>query len=150
MGVLVANVMGSGVAGIAFGAGWALAYYFYEWQHRSAHVHPPRNWWQRWMRLHHFHHHFGHPMANQGVSLPVWDVVFRTLEIPTQVKVPRRLAMPWLIDSEGEVRPEYVADYVLVGRAGERPRSAVDSDDKVRAYANLAPTADADADADIV
>ena len=142
-GVLVSNVAGSGAVGIAFGSGWALAYYFYEWQHRSAHVHPPRNRWQRWLRLHHFHHHFGHPMANQGVSMPVWDVVFRTLEIPGQVKVPRRLAMPWLVDDDGEVRVEYAADYVLIGHAGTRPRAAVDSDDKVRAYANLAPTADA-------
>ena len=52
----------------AVGAGWVVGYAFYEVQHRRAHRRPPRTRYQRWLRLHHFHHHFGHPMANHGVT----------------------------------------------------------------------------------
>lgn len=126
-------------AGVGFGVGWSIAYYFYEWQHRSAHLYPPRGSWQRRLRRHHFHHHFGHPMANQGVTVTWWDVVFRTLEAPDRVAVPRRLAMPWLLDDHGELKPEFEHDYRLVGVTGPRPSAAGDSEDKRRAYRNEAP-----------
>ena len=37
--------------------------------------------YQRWVRRHHFHHHFGHPMANHCVTWPLWDLVFGTHEV---------------------------------------------------------------------
>ena len=124
-------------AGVGFGLGWALAYYFYEFEHRAAHLKAPRNRWHAWLRKHHFHHHFGHPMENHGVTMPLWDVVFGTLSRPDTVKVPRRLAMPWLLDEDGELRPEFATDYELVGSPdhGERQEMI----DKARAYANLTP-----------
>ncbi|MEZ5503261.1 MAG: hypothetical protein R3E50_11690 [Halioglobus sp.] len=52
------------------------------------------------------------------MTTPVWDVVFGTRLSVDRVRVPRRLAMPWLVDSNGEVAPAYLRDYQLVGSAG--------------------------------
>jgi hypothetical protein len=125
-------------AGITFGAAWVVGYFFYEWHHRAAHLRAPRNKWETWLRIHHFHHHFGHPLSNQGVTIALWDHVFRTNEVPEKVRVPRRLVMPWLIDAEGNVLPEYADDYELVGSPGLDERQA--GIDHARAYANLVPT----------
>jgi len=124
-------------AGIGLGAGWIVGYFFYEYQHARAHLRPPRNRYQRWLRRHHFHHHFGAPMANHGVTTAVWDRVFGTWQRPEQVRVPRRLAMGWLLDETGQVRPEHAADYRLVGR--RRADAANESADQERAFASLAP-----------
>ena len=136
---LLAAWVTSPAVGWGFGVGWALAYYFYEWEHRAAHLRPPSNQWHRWLRKHHFHHHFGHPLSNQGVTISLWDHVFRTDEDPGKVQVPRRLAMVWLLDEDGEVKPEYADDYELVGSAAatDERQAAID---KARAYANLIPT----------
>ena len=126
----------------AFGVGWVVGYAFYDWQHYWAHRRAPRNRYERWLRRHHFHHHFGHPTMNHGVTTPVWDLVFGTYErVEGPVKVPRRLAMRWLVDDDGELLPGYEHDWELVGRkldAGEDPRQ--DEIDRARAFANLAPT----------
>ncbi|HOT80903.1 MAG TPA: sterol desaturase family protein [Microthrixaceae bacterium] len=122
------------------GAGWTVGYFFYEWHHRASHLRGPRNRWERWVRINHFNHHFGHPMMNQQVSIPLWDIVFRTYYTPDIVKVPRRLAMPWLFDDEGNLKAEYAADYEIVGdesTTNERKLAL----DKARAYANLEPVA---------
>jgi sterol desaturase/sphingolipid hydroxylase (fatty acid hydroxylase superfamily) len=123
--------------GLAVALGWSLGYFFYEWEHRASHLKPPRNRYQRWLRVHHFHHHFGHPMSNHGVTVPWWDKVFGTFERPERVRVPRRLAMTWLVDEHGEVRPEHAADYELVGAADSAERLA--QLDRARAFASIAP-----------
>lgn len=129
-----------GPVGPALGLGWVAGYGFYDWIHWRAHRRPVAHPYERWVRRHHFHHHFGHPMANQGVTSPVWDLVFGTYErVDGPVRVPRRLAMVWLLDEHGDVRPEYAADYELVGR---RPWSEDQAaEDHHRAFANLAPVA---------
>lgn len=126
--------------GVGLAAGWVTGYAFYEWQHALAHLRGPRNRYERWLRRHHFHHHFGHPMADHGVSIPLWDHVFRTYESPEVVSVPRRLAagLGWLLDDDGELRPEYAADYVLTGSVGTDERQA--ALDRARAFASVAPT----------
>ena len=65
-------------AGIAAATGWAVGYFFYEYQHAMSHLRAPAGRYSTWLRRHHFHHHFGHPMANHGVTLPLWDHVFGT------------------------------------------------------------------------
>ncbi len=79
-------------------------------------------------------------MANHGVSIPLWDVVFRTREDPGVIAVPRRLAvgLGWLLDDDGALRAEYAVDYVLVGsdRMDERQAGI----DRARAFASQAPT----------
>lgn len=124
-------------AGIAAAVGWCAAYAWYEAHHALAHLRPPATAYGRWLRRHHFHHHFGHPMSNHGVSVPWWDHVFGTHERPGQVRVPRRLALPWLVDDDGELRPEYRDDYVLVGAASSDERTA--AIDRARAFASQAP-----------
>ena len=129
--------LSSVAGGVALAVGWAVGYFFYEYQHMAAHLHAPRHRYGAWLRRHHFHHHFGHPMANHGVTVPVWDHVFRTHEAPGKVRVPRRLALPWLVDEQGELLPEYADDYVLVGRADDAERLA--ALDRARAFASIAP-----------
>jgi hypothetical protein len=111
---LLALVLGWG-AHPAVGAGWMAGYVAYDLQHWAIHARPPRGRYERWMRRHHLHHHFAAPSRNYGVTVPVWDVVFRTYRRPTVVPVPHRLAMPWLIDADGRVPPRFAPDYTLVG-----------------------------------
>lgn len=125
------------LVGVAVAAGWAVGYFFYEYQHAMAHLRPPSATYSRWVRAHHFHHHFGHPMANHGVSVPWWDHAFGTYEQPDRVRVPRRLALPWMVDGRSELRAEFTDDYVLVGRATNDERTA--ALDRARAFASAAP-----------
>ncbi len=123
--------------GVALATGWAIGYFHYEARHACAHRRAPASRYGAWLRRHHFHHHFGHPMANHGVSTAAWDKVFGTYERPTIVRVPRRLALPWLLDDGGELRPEYAGDYVLVGTADRSDRTR--ALDRARAFASAAP-----------
>ena len=103
--------------GVAFTVGFAATYVYYEWLHYSLHVTPPRGRYSRWARKHHFAHHFNCPKQNHGVTSPLWDWVFRTLERPEQVRVPARHAMDWLRDpATREVHAAFAADYVVRGR----------------------------------
>ena len=126
---------------LAFGAsvavGWTVGYFFYEYEHAMAHLKAPRTRYQRWLRKHHFHHHFGHPMANHGVTLGIWDRVFGTYEAPEVVRVPRRMAQSWMLDADGELAAEHASDYVLVGSADGADRKA--ELDRIRAFASIAP-----------
>ena len=126
-------------AGVGLGLGWVVGYFFYEYQHAMAHRRPPAGRYSDWLRVHHFHHHFGHPMANHGVTLDLWDRVFGTCERPERVRVPRRLAMPWLLDADGELLAEFADRYELVG--SERSDERQEGIDRARAFASLAPTA---------
>lgn len=134
--VPVALLGGPWGAALLAGPGWILAYGGYDWLHWRAHHRDPAGRYERWLRHHHFHHHFGHPMENHGVTSPIWDRAFGTYVAPGTIKVPRRLAMTWLVDEHGQVRPEHRDQYVLVGRDGAR-----DAEDHDRAFKNLAPTA---------
>ncbi|WP_334143132.1 sterol desaturase family protein [Rhabdothermincola sp.] len=130
-------LVGGPRVGIAVAVGWACGYFFYEYQHAVAHLRAPTGPYGAWVRRHHFHHHFGHPMANHGVTIPLWDKLFGTLERPETVRVPRRLALPWMLDDDGAVKPELADSYALVGRAGIDERQA--KIDRARAFASLAP-----------
>lgn len=118
----------------AIGAGWFVAYFVYEWIHAANHTRGPKTAYGRWTRKSHFHHHFGAPMKNFGVTLPLWDIVFGTYEPPALVTVPRRLAMVWLLDADGRVHPEFASGYAVRGA-----RTLIEADEKVDAYANRAP-----------
>jgi len=124
-------------AGVGLAVGWAVGYFVYEYQHAAAHLRPPSGRYSRWLRRHHFHHHFGHPMANHGVSTLVWDKVFGTFERPEVVRVPRRLVLPWMTGTDGELLEEFTEDYVLVGSADSDARLA--GIDRARAFASIAP-----------
>jgi sterol desaturase/sphingolipid hydroxylase (fatty acid hydroxylase superfamily) len=126
-----------GPIGAWLGVGWIVGYFTYEYLHAMAHLKGPKGRYSTWHRRSHFHHHFGHPLANHGVTLPIWDKVFGTYEEPGQVRVPRRLALPWMLDERGELRPELADDYVLVGAVDSSERLA--ALDRARAFASIAP-----------
>lgn len=101
-------------SGFAFVAGFVATYLSYEVVHRRDHTHPGKGAYARWSRRHHFYHHFGDPKSNHGVTSPIWDWVFGTYRKPGIIRVPRKLAMAWLVDPETEqVRAEHAAHYVL-------------------------------------
>ena len=136
----VAHVVAGRRAATAFTAGMIGTYFGYEITHRRIHTHAPVNGWGRWMRRHHLRHHFGAPQKNHGVTTPVWDTLFRTTDTQSQiVTVPRRMAPVWLLDEQGEVRPEYAADYRAKGRRVANERDV--ERDRVDAFANRAPVA---------
>jgi hypothetical protein len=112
--------------GLAFTTGLVGAYVSYEVLHRWAHTRAPSTRYGRWLRKHHFHHHFHDPASNHGVTSPIFDHLFGSYQAPTRIRVPARHAMPWLIDEAGDIRPEHAADYELVQKKAKRaePRSA--------------------------
>ena len=137
--LLTSWLIGSAWTGLALYAGWLVGYATYEQIHERSHFKAPRGRYTAWVRRHHFHHHHGHPMANHGVTTPLWDLVFGTLEVADVIRVPRRQAMCWLVDQHGDVRAEYADRYVLIGPATADARLA--AIDRARAFANLPPVA---------
>ncbi|MFW5877089.1 MAG: sterol desaturase family protein [Myxococcota bacterium] len=117
LGAGAAALVGPG-RGIAYAAGVATGWAWYEVGHRRIHQRPPTTAYGRWMRRHHLHHHFGHPRANHGVVTSLWDHVFGTYQRPEQIRVPRRNVgeLPWITggDPEGEVLPEHADGYRVV------------------------------------
>lgn len=105
-----------GALGVAWGAGFLVMYVAYEVIHRRLHTAPGKSRYGRWARRHHLHHHYRRPQLNHGVTTPLWDMVFGTLDVPEVVRVPRRNALAWMLDEVGELRAEYANDYELVGR----------------------------------
>jgi hypothetical protein len=111
---LLSQIAGMQV-GFASTLGFVAMYLLYEVLHRRAHTHPPRGPYGRWLRRNHFAHHFINPRMAQGVTTPVWDLLFGTRLTFDHVPVPRRMAMPWLVDGNGEVKAAYASDYSLSG-----------------------------------
>lgn len=103
--------------GVAYTAGLIGFYLIYEVLHRLLHVWQGVGPYARWARRHHFHHHFHDPRSNHGVTSPLWDVVFGTLQRAGRIDVPPKLAMRWLRDpATGSVHRHLAGDYALRGR----------------------------------
>jgi len=71
-----------GPAGWPFQAGFVIGYMAYDLLHYYMHHASPRTSWMKALRRHHLTHHSprkGHD-CKYGVSTPLWDVVFRTLD----------------------------------------------------------------------
>lgn len=100
--------------GVALALGTATGWVFYERLHRATHVRGPRNAYGAWARRHHLHHHFQAPKANHGVTSPLWDFVFGTLERPETIAVPRRhvRCFAWLLDGD-RIATVHAAHYRL-------------------------------------
>ncbi len=100
--------------GLLYVAGFIAFYGVYELLHRREHTHAGFGWYGRFLRRHHFHHHFVDGRKNHGVTTPLWDFVFGTYQHPSQIKVPRKLCMPWLIDpATGDVHAAHAQTYSL-------------------------------------
>lgn len=127
---------------IAYTSGMIAMYFAYEVTHRRIHTKPPIGRYGRWLRRSHFHHHFGRPRRNYGVTTPLFDRLLKTYDEPGVVTVPRRMAPDWMLDERGEVKAAYAADYRVKGR-----RAATDAEtqrDHDDAFSNRPPVADAD------
>lgn len=122
---------------LALVAGFNVTYVAYEVIHRRAHTHAPRGRYGRWLRRSHFHHHFGAPRKNHGVTTPIWDKAFGTYDEPGVIRVPRRMAMTWLLDDNDEVHAELAADYEVVG--GRTHTGEQREHDRVAAFSNETP-----------
>lgn len=139
----VGALAGVHAVGWGVGLGYLVGYAFYDWVHWRAHRRAiPGGVFGRYeaaVRKHHFIHHFHTPMQNHGVTTPFWDHVFGTHVELERVQVPRRLAMRWLMDDDGRIRPEYADEYEIRGT------TTLDDDqrrvDRERAFANQAPVA---------
>lgn len=129
--------------GWGVGIGYVAGYGFYDWVHWRAHRRPIPGGsfgrYERWLRKHHFTHHFHAPLMNHGVSSPLWDHVFGTLVTVDQVQVPRRMTMRWLTDDDGRVLGDYAADYAI--RGTRHLDDTQRNEDLERAYANEVPVA---------
>lgn len=98
--------------GISFALGYGAMYAAYEVIHRLVHTHPPRGAYLRWAYRHHLYHHFGESKMNHGVTTAIWDKLFGTFVDPETVRVPRKLAPPWLASCDPAAA--YAADYELI------------------------------------
>ena len=68
-----------------FFGGFMIGYLCYDEIHYATHHAPMKfGWWQK-MKHHHVLHHYHDPEKGYGVSSPLWDVVFGTLD-PTEEK----------------------------------------------------------------
>lgn len=113
--VPVAIGLAGATLGALYGGSFVAMYLTYEWLHRRAHTHAGIGRYGRFLRRHHFYHHFGNPKSNHGVTSPLWDWLFGTLESADRVRVPEKLAMVWLVDSAtGDVRSQFLNHYELV------------------------------------
>lgn len=101
--------------GLAFSLGTASMYLLYEITHKRLHARAPLIGYGLIIRKHHFHHHFGNPKMNHGVTVRFWDRVFGTFE-PTlreTVKVPRKMVLPWLVDGNGSPVERYQRHFLI-------------------------------------
>ena len=100
--------------GLSYAAGLLGFYGLYELVHRRLHTHAGIGRYGRYLRRHHFHHHFVDGRKNHGVTSPIWDLVFGTYERPSIIRVPAKLCMAWLRDpATGEIRREHAMTYQL-------------------------------------
>jgi 4-hydroxysphinganine ceramide fatty acyl 2-hydroxylase len=80
-----------------FFAGFISGYLCYDMMHYAIHHFPMKSKIGNYLRRHHLRHHFLDADINYGVSSPIWDVVFRTLNDEgkeEQVSNPIDLGMP--------------------------------------------------------
>lgn len=63
----------------AFMAFFMVGYLCYDYIHYATHHFPMKGKWARKIKKHHLQHHFQHKPAKYGVSSPLWDHVFQTV-----------------------------------------------------------------------
>lgn len=112
----VANLLVASPIAWTFAGSFVASFMVYEMLHRRIHTHAPLNRYGRWMRRHHLHHHFRRPNMNHGVTTPIWDMLFGTYQPVEAVRLPRRHHLAWVVDDNGEVRPEFAEEYRVAGR----------------------------------
>ena len=69
-----------------FFAGFLIGYLCYDYIHYGVHHFTPRTKMGRVLKQNHMNHHYVRPNSRWGVSSPLWDFVFGTLDEPEQVR----------------------------------------------------------------
>jgi sterol desaturase/sphingolipid hydroxylase (fatty acid hydroxylase superfamily) len=67
-----------------FIAGFLLGYIFYDEIHFATHHAPLKGKVGLWLKHHHVRHHYKDPEKGFGVSSPLWDYVFGTMDVPEE------------------------------------------------------------------
>lgn len=111
MYLLIQAIVSSSIA-LAFLSGFLGMYLLYEVTHYRFHIRKPVAKPFIILRKHHFYHHFHNPKANHGVTSRFWDRVFGTFVPVEKVRVPRKMAMKWLLHNE-QVKDSYAPHFYL-------------------------------------
>lgn len=109
--MLIQAIVSASIA-LAFLSGFLGMYILYEVTHYRFHIRKPVAKPFIILRKHHFYHHFHNPKTNHGVTSRFWDRVFGTFVPVETVRVPRQMAMQWLLEQE-EVKPDYAGHFSL-------------------------------------
>jgi sterol desaturase/sphingolipid hydroxylase (fatty acid hydroxylase superfamily) len=67
-----------------FMSAFIVGYLCYDYIHYASHHFPMKGGLARYLKKFHLQHHFRHERAKYGVSSPLWDIIFRTLEGPKE------------------------------------------------------------------
>jgi sterol desaturase/sphingolipid hydroxylase (fatty acid hydroxylase superfamily) len=78
------------VFSLSLASGFVVGWYTYEAIHLSIHERDAQTQYGRFVRRHHFYHHFENPWVNHGVTSPIWDFVFRTFVPSHRIRVPKK------------------------------------------------------------
>ena len=70
-----------------FFAGFIFGYICYDEIHYATHHAPMKGRTAQWLKHHHVLHHYRDPQKGYGVSSPLWDYVFGTMESPDEKAV---------------------------------------------------------------
>lgn len=109
---LFLNLFASNIMVLAFLTGFFGMYTLYELTHFRFHAKYPMAMPFVILRKHHFYHHFHNPKTNFGVTSRFWDRIFGTFTSVDQVRVPKKMAMSWLLD-DNNIKEKYADDFYL-------------------------------------
>jgi 4-hydroxysphinganine ceramide fatty acyl 2-hydroxylase len=78
-----------GINSASLFAGFLLGYVLYDVLHAFTHIYPMRSRVGKFLKYYHMRHHYHHDEKSFGVSSPIWDYVFKTVD-----RTPLRKAKP--------------------------------------------------------
>lgn len=67
-----------------FMSSFIIGYLLYDYIHYATHHFPMKSPVGRYLKKFHLQHHFRHEKAKYGVSSPLWDIIFNTMEGPKE------------------------------------------------------------------
>eukprot|EP01006_Ploeotia_vitrea_P028582 TRINITY_DN61259_c0_g2_i1.p1 TRINITY_DN61259_c0_g2~~TRINITY_DN61259_c0_g2_i1.p1 ORF type:complete len:334 (+),score=18.24 TRINITY_DN61259_c0_g2_i1:24-1004(+) len=79
--VIAIGLLGFGLCdGLSMLVGFGIGYLSYDMTHYHLHHTVPKNTFMRSQKSRHMHHHYKNPNCNFGISNPLFDLVFKTLQ----------------------------------------------------------------------
>lgn len=68
----------------AFMSAFIVGYLFYDYIHYATHHFPMKGGVSRYLKKFHLQHHYRSERSKYGVSSPLWDIIFRTMDGPKE------------------------------------------------------------------